>query len=168
MSEPKPVPTRVRYGRDGYEVEGPEEFVAATQPKLHADFAELLQKQPSAATPSAPGSAPSASSGTGGGAFEASTNTIASIIDAKTGSDLALAAIAQIQLVQKKASAQRRDILDEMKGAITFYRESFSGNLTAALDTLAKSKRINMIAKDTFSLANAERQRFERLLSEGI
>lgn len=99
---------------------------------------------------------------------EASTNTIASLIDAKTGSDLALAAIAQIQLVQKKASASRRDILEEMKGAITFYRETFSGNLTASLDTLAKTKKINMIAKDTFSLGNAERQRFERLLAESV
>jgi hypothetical protein len=167
MTEVKTGQTRVVCGPNGYEVEGSEEFVAATLPKVMEEYAALRKNPPPTPAISA-GHSQTTPMATAMPAVDASTNTIASMIDAKTGSDLALAAIAQIQLVQRKPSAGRRDILEEMKGAITFYRDSFSGNLTTSLDTLAKSKRINMIAKDTFSLANAERQRFERLLAEGL
>ena len=94
-----------------------------------------------------------------------STNTIASLANANTGSDLVMAAMAHITLVQRKDVAARREILDEMKAAKTFYKETFSGNLSSYLDSLAKGKRLNLVAKETYALPNAERQNFERLIA---
>jgi hypothetical protein len=95
-----------------------------------------------------------------------STNTIASRINAGTGSDLVMAAMAHLTLVQGKDTASRREILDEMKAAKTFYKETFSGNLSSYLDSLAKAKRLNLVSKETYALPNAERQNFERIMAE--
>lgn len=96
-----------------------------------------------------------------------STNTIAQIISVKTGSELALAAIAKINLVKKQPAARRQDILDEMREASTYFRETYSSNLSAYLDTLVKGKRINLISKGTYALAAGERQRLEAALASG-
>jgi hypothetical protein len=96
---------------------------------------------------------------------DASTNTIASLMGVKTGSDLALAAIARINLVKRQGTAARQDILDEMKAATTYYRESYASNLTAYLDTLVKGKRVNLVARATYALAAGERGRLEEMVS---
>lgn len=94
-----------------------------------------------------------------------STNTIASLMNASTGSDLVMAAMAHIILIQRKDYAARREILDEMRAAKTFYKDTFSGNLSSYLDNLAKAKRLNLVAKETYALPNAERQNFEHLIA---
>ncbi len=96
-----------------------------------------------------------------------STNTIAQLIGVKTGSELALAAVAKIILVSKKPTADRQFILDEMKEAVTFYKESYSSNLSAYLDTLVKSRRLNIVSRGTYGLASAERGRLEQALATG-
>lgn len=94
-----------------------------------------------------------------------STNTIASLMDAATGSDLVMAAMAHLTLVQRRETVPRRDLLEEMKAARTFYKDTFSGNLSSYLDTLAKTKRLNLVSKDTYALPHAERQNLERLIA---
>jgi hypothetical protein len=94
-------------------------------------------------------------------ALELSTNTIAQVIGVKTGSDLALAAVAKINLVKNKSTAGRQEILDEMKEATTYFKESYASNLTAYLSTLVKSKRVNLVARGTYALAAVERSRLE-------
>ena len=96
---------------------------------------------------------------------ELSTNTIAQQIGVKTGSDLALAAVARIVLVQKKPTADRQNILEEMKEAVTFYKESYSSNLTAYLETLVRSRRLNVVSRGTYGLASGERGRLEQALA---
>ena len=94
-----------------------------------------------------------------------SANTIASLSNANTGSDLVMAAMAHLTLVQGKEVAARREILDEMKAAKTFYKETFGSNLSSYLDSLAKAKRLNLVARETYALTNSERQNFERLIA---
>ena len=101
----------------------------------------------------------------GGQKLELSTNTVAQIISAKTGSDLALAAVAKINIIRGQPTASRQEILDEMKQATTYYKETYAGNFSAYLDTLVKSRRINMVAKSTYALAAAERGRLEATIS---
>lgn len=98
-------------------------------------------------------------------AKEVSTNTIAQLISAKTGSDLALAAIARINLIKKNSTASRSDILDEMKEATTYFKESYGSNLTSYLDTLVRGKKINLVSRSNYALSAAERSRLESALA---
>ena len=94
-----------------------------------------------------------------------STNTIAQNIGVKTGSELALAAIAKINLIKGQPAAARQEILDEMREATTYFKDSYVSNLSAYLDTLVKSRRVNLVAKATYAVAAAERKRLEGLLT---
>lgn len=97
--------------------------------------------------------------------LDMSTNTVAQMISVKTGSDLALAAIAKINLVKGQNTAARQDILDEMREASTFFKETYVSNLSAYLVTLVRSKRVNLVAKSTYALAAGERKRLSALLA---
>ena len=88
-----------------------------------------------------------------------STNTIAQILDVKTGSDLAFAAIVHINLVEKEDKASRQKVLDDMRSASTYFRETYVSNLTSYLDTLVKNGRVNMVARNVYALSASERRR---------
>jgi hypothetical protein len=87
-----------------------------------------------------------------------STNTVAAHLEAKSGPDLVLCAMAQLEIVQGKTSSSRSDILTEMKSATNYYSESIRSNLSSSLATLVKNKRINQISKDTYALSASERK----------
>ena len=93
-----------------------------------------------------------------------STNTIAQILDSKTGSDLALCSVAKINLVDGKDRVTRAEILDAMRSASVYFKDSYVSNLTAYLVTLTKSGRINMIQRNTYALAASERRRISEAL----
>ena len=120
--------TKVRIAMQGWEVEaeGTQEFVQSELPALMEKMSELQRA-------AAPGYVPAASrpSNSSSGAplddglklSHVSTNTIASLINATTGSDLVMAAMAHLTLVQHKDTIARHELLDEMKAARTFYKE---------------------------------------------
>ncbi|MCF6292821.1 MAG: hypothetical protein L3J04_05440 [Robiginitomaculum sp.] len=85
------------------------------------------------------------------------TNTIASATNAKTGVDLVIAAVARLQLAQGSAIVTRKEIGEEIKTATTFYKATYLGNLSAYLSSLTKSGRLNLMAKDTYSLSASEK-----------
>lgn len=95
-----------------------------------------------------------------------STNTIALTTNAKTGSALVIAAIAHLQLVKGATKVTRQEISEEIKTATTFYKATYTSNLTAYLDTLTKARRLNLIAKDTYSLSSSERQQLSEAISK--
>ncbi|HVY87204.1 MAG TPA: hypothetical protein VG943_18875 [Caulobacterales bacterium] len=160
MEKPSGI-SRARVSADGVEVEV--EGVDLNIPELVAQVIETRRSLGPAAT-STTQSAPNLGEAIARQAT-ASTNTIASLLNASTGSDLVLAAMAHLTLVQGKDVAMRREILDEMKAARTFYKETFSSNLSSYLDNLAKAKRLNLVARDSYALPNGERQNLERLIS---
>ena len=94
-----------------------------------------------------------------------STNTIASQIGAKSGPDLVMAAVTHLQLVQGKEKVHRTDIASEMKGATTYYKTTFTSNLSSYLDGLVKAKRLNLVGEKTYALTAAERQKMEPALA---
>lgn len=94
-----------------------------------------------------------------------STNTIASQIGAKSGPDLVMASVTHLQLVQNKEKVHRGEIASEMKGATTYYKTTFTSNLSSYLDSLVKSKKLNLVGEKTYSLTAAERQKMESVLA---
>lgn len=153
--------TKARVVADGVELEVEGQNLSI--PDLVAQVIETRRSLGAVPSTNGPPQRDSAVSARPGGTT--STNTIASLLNANTGSDLVLAAMAYLTLVQGKDVAGRREILDEMKAARTFYKETFSSNLSSYLDNLSKAKRLNLVARDTYALPNSERQNFERVLS---
>lgn len=102
----------------------------------------------------------------GGKRFTFSTNTIAAHLDAKSGPELVICAMAELELVQGRPSSSRTDILAEMKSATTYYKATMSSNLSGSLSRLVKDKRINQIAADTYALSANERKQLEAKVAD--
>jgi hypothetical protein len=95
-----------------------------------------------------------------------STNTIATLLGAKSASDLAIAAAAHLTLVQKKERLSRREILDEMKGATSFFKSNYVNNHSSTLKVLTNGDRLRLLAPDTYGLPHKERTVLEKLLAQ--
>lgn len=94
-----------------------------------------------------------------------STNTIASLMGVQSGPDLIIAALAHLQLVKGKDKASRTDISNEMKSATTYFKSTFTGNLTSYFNSLVKAKRLNQVAENMYALSANERQNLEVILA---
>ncbi|MBI1218484.1 MAG: hypothetical protein GC186_08035 [Rhodobacteraceae bacterium] len=91
-----------------------------------------------------------------------STSTLAAHLGAKTCPELVVCALANLELIQGKSGAVRKEISDQMKSATAYYKSSMQGgNLTTALSNLTKAKRINDIGSGRFSLNATERTSLE-------
>jgi len=95
-----------------------------------------------------------------------STNTIASMLGAKTGADLVIAACANLTFSKGQEILSRKDILAEMQESTTFYKASYSANLSKSLDTLVKGSRLNLRSRNQYSLSPAERKNLGETLAQ--
>lgn len=161
---------RIKVGSMELEYEGDPSFLDGGIEALLVSMGDLASRAPDepAETPTAPlapvignGNSPAPS-----GSFNFSTNTIAAHLNAKTGPELAICALAQLELVQGKSSSNRAEILAEMKNATTYYNTNMSSNHSKNLSSLTKAKRINQVGKDTYSLSASERKRVEAKVAE--
>ena len=122
-----------------------------------------LQKQ---APPIAP--TPSNDKGTKikpqGGAFDHSTDTIASLLGPSSGPNLALAAAAHLHFVKGEKRFGRQALIDEMKTAIGHYKATFLANLTATLKRLTADGKL-LYGDNAYSLSKTEAQTLEAKLA---
>jgi len=98
---------------------------------------------------------------TSGGFPKGTVKTIAAKMKANTGPDLALAAAAQMTLVEGRDSFSRKQILETMKKAAGYYKDSFGSNLGQTLINLVKKQRLHEVSKDTYSLPQEVREELE-------
>ena len=89
--------------------------------------------------------------GTGTDAIKLHMNSIAEKLGAKSGSQLAVAAGASLQLVKGQDTFTRAELLAEMKVATKYYKQTMLSNLTSTINTLLSSK-MNQNANDKYSL----------------
>ena len=101
------------------------------------------------------------------GSVNVSTATIAAHYHSKSATDLAICAMAHLELVKGQASNDRSEILKEMKTATAYYKDTMAGNNAANLKSLAKAKRVNDLGGNKYALNKSEREKFEALL-DGI
>lgn len=97
--------------------------------------------------------------------LELTTNTIATKLNVTSGSELALAACAHLCFVKGADTFKRANILAEMKLASNYYKQTYSNNLSKALQTLVKTGKLLETAQDTYALVAKEKTRVEALLS---
>ena len=155
---------RIKIGIVEVEVEGEQQFVEEKFPALlmrvmdengWGDDVETLKPAAEVAAPTA--------SAANKPSFDHSTNTIASIIDARTGPDLACA---HLSIVKGEIKFTRKEILDEMQSAAAYYNHNYSGNLTKILQSLMKAKKLNLVSSHTYSLPKSQVDHFEAELEK--
>jgi hypothetical protein len=106
-----------------------------------------------------------ASSNEGTLAISLSTGSIAARIPSNTGPELAICAMVHLELVKGKQTYGRKDILDEMKTAKAYYKQSMSKNHSAGVAGLVKAKKANEVSTGEFCLSASERIKLEAALA---
>ena len=120
-----------------------------------------------AAAGSAGGAGGSASDGPGAGAPAASpTADIARKIGCKHGTDLVLAASAQLNLGAGQRSFSRAALLGEMKTAREYYQPVYGKNLSRYLRNLIKERQLNEPRPGNYALTAAARKEMGKILAE--
>ena len=165
---------RIKVGSMELEYEGDPSFLTGGIEALLTTMGGLASQVPeetplpevAAPVPPANGNGNSGGAPAGSGQFTFSTNTIAAHLGAKGGPELVICAMAELELVQGKASSTRQEVIAEMKNATTYFKQTMVSNLTSSLSGLVKAKRINQIAKDTYALSATERKQVEAKVAE--
>lgn len=98
--------------------------------------------------------------------FDHSTDTIATLIGAKSGPDLIIAAAAHLHFTQGKQKFTRQDLTTEMRSAPAHFKETFVNNLSTYLTGLTKADRLRLVGAQTYALSNKERQSLETKLAD--
>ena len=96
--------------------------------------------------------------------IELSTDTIATVLAAKSGPDIIMAAAAHLHFVQRLQKFSRQQLTAEMRTAPAHFKETFVNNLSKYLAGLTRSDRLRLVASDTYALSSAERQQLETKL----
>lgn len=95
-----------------------------------------------------------------------STKSIAARMDADGGPELAICAMAHLELVKGLESYERKSILDEMKTATGYYNSNMSGNNAANIASLVKNKRVTEVGTGKFCLSAAEKKKVEAAIAD--
>lgn len=160
------VRIRLRIGQLEVEYEGAPAFLEGELLGMMKKFVTFY-KEHGGAIPAEPPIKHGAPHPTGSGsALDHSTNTIATLLGAKSGPDLILAAAAHYTLVLGKDRFTRRDLLGEMQTASSFYKATYNNNLTKYLERLVRADRLRLVAQDTYALSASEKQALEAKLAE--
>ncbi len=161
---------RIKFGLMELEYEGDAQFDSVSIKDIFSHLESLTVATPAFSPESAePGGTGTAAAKDPDGGAKIGTlhmNTVASRLGAASGSDLAVAAAAYLQIVLKKERFSRKDLLDAMKSATTYYNANMSSNLTKMLDTLITNKRINQLGQSDYSMTAGEMTAAETKLAE--
>ena len=154
---------KIKIGYIELEYEGDAAFIEKGLVKL---LEEVVSKLPQKIAPQHLGETSSSSNTANALNIEDSTNTIAGHLDVKSGTDLIMAAAAHLTLVKGQAKFTRKEVTDEIKSATTYFNVNHIGNLTKNLNGLTKSKKLNLVATDTFALSPTEKKAIEAKLAQ--
>jgi len=158
---------RIRIGDVEIDYEGTEEFLKLELPQLLKTAMELHKASGAVpASGTANGGASGSSAGKGGVA-SFTTGSIAARLGAKSGSDLLTAAAAHLALVKRKEPFTRQQLLTEMQSATSYYKSSYSPNLTKYIKTaLQKGGPLSETAKNSYALTASARADLEKKLAD--
>lgn len=142
---------RIKMGPIEVEYEGSEDFLKQELPELLQAVTTLYKDSGIAEAGPAPspvsGGAASAAPGPQG-----TTNTYAARLGGGSGPELALAAAARLRIGLGAENFTRSKLLEEMRGATSYYKKNYSSNLTKIIGTLVANQKLIEAAKDTYSL----------------
>jgi hypothetical protein len=159
---------KINLGAVALEYEGPEDF-------FKSEIGNIMKtlSAHAAAVPPAKSHGPLAAETSNGGGAKAggsvpahSTNTVAKLLDAKSGPDLIMAAVVKKIVVDGDETINRPTITSEMRKASSYYKRTYANNLSKYLETLTKADRLRLVSDNTYGLPAKVREELEPRLSE--
>lgn len=90
-----------------------------------------------------------------GGSQSLTTKSIATKLGAKSGPELALAAVAHLALIKGQSTFKRGEINDAMKSAAGIYKTSMTGNLSKILQGLLNDDSLVETGTETYAITPA-------------
>ena len=96
--------------------------------------------------------------------IELSVTSLATHLSVNTGPELIIAAAAKLKLSDGKDKFSRKEILEEMQDAPSFFRPTYAKNMTQNLGSLIKFKKLNETSKNTFALTARELARLREII----
>ncbi|MEL7255670.1 MAG: hypothetical protein AAGL23_15955 [Pseudomonadota bacterium] len=148
------VELKVAYKALKVEFVGSEEFLKDGFVKMCQDIAALqIEESPGVSGES---SDLGASSVPVGLKSKKSTTDFAVALSASSGPDLAIAAGAYLHFTEGKEELKRAELLDAMKSAKSFYKSTYSGNLSSILNGLVKKGRLTNPGNEVYALSYSE------------
>ncbi len=131
---------RVKMGAIEVEFEGSEKFLKEELLHLLSEISKLYHENREAIHGSTQEIFSPEDNGTG--PIIGTTATIAGKLGCKSAPDLIIAAAAHLTLVQKKIEFSRKELLEQVKSAAGYYKESMGKNFTNYLNNRVKIKEL--------------------------
>lgn len=158
---------RLKIGPLEVEYEGKESFLQDglfnLTEKLVGSYTEHQSAFP---TDSSPTHTQSGSATNANCEIDMSMDTIASRIEANTGTSLVIAACTYLTLVKKINSFPRQEIHQHMKKATSYYKKSMASNLTKMLHQLVRESRLHQGSGGNYALSAQEKHKAEKALDK--
>jgi hypothetical protein len=144
---------RVKFGILEIEYQGDAAFLQEDLVRTVKELLDLQQHLPiTVASPQAPNESP-APAASSPGSYEHSTSTIATLLSANSGPELAKAAAAHLYFAKGSKTFSRQELIDAMRSAPAYFKETFVNNLTATLKRLTRDDLLRIVGNDSFSLS---------------
>jgi hypothetical protein len=152
---------RIKYGPVEVEYEGSEAFLKEELPELLKAVSELHSRSEFTSTVKVNGKS---STSDGDNSIQGTTGTLAAKLSVKSGPELVLASAAHLFFVMCKPSFARQELINEMKSANTYYKQTYINNLSSSLKNLVKEGKLMENSKGVYSLsANTQKELRARL-----
>ena len=158
---------RMKLGPVEFECTASEEFLEDELPALIASMAQLYKEHfadGNSQTVERPDIG-SSTNGTPSSQIELTTNSIAAKLKVKTGTDLALAAAVRLSRMGK-TTFTRAELLERMREAPSYFKQTYLNNLTSYINTLMGSQKLLQSATDTYALSEATKTELEARLAQ--
>jgi hypothetical protein len=156
---------RVKFGNLEVEYEGDQNFVSDGLLTLISDVVDLSKQIPSGTDALGklltPPSNLAPTNGTPQGNGTLTIGTIAAHLSPSGPQELAMCALAKLQIVDGKLTVDGGEIKEEMRSAASYYNSSMSRNFARDLNRMVKGKKINEVSKGVYALTAASRQELE-------
>ncbi|MBL0372618.1 hypothetical protein JJB09_11320 [Rhizobium sp. KVB221] len=157
---------KLKVGSIELEYEGDPAFLKEGLESLLITMTDLAKVAPPEENISVDDEDSSDQSGAGNsGGLQLSTNSIAAHLDVKSGPELVISALAHLQLAKSVSGASRKQMLFEMQSATSYYDKNMSKNLTSAISSLVKAKKVNQLGADKYALSASELKNLEAKLA---
>jgi hypothetical protein len=155
---------RIQIGDVEIDYEGTEEFLKQELPALLRTAMELHKAV------GAPGRGRSGGSDTdekgNHGVPSLTTGTIAARLKSKSGPSLLLSAAAHLTFVANKETFSRQGLLAEMQNATSYYKKSYSNNLTKYIASAVTDGKLQESATNAYALSANTRSELETQLAD--
>ncbi len=96
--------------------------------------------------------------------LDMSTSMIVNKLGGTSGRDLLMAAAAHLHFAEGHEKYSRANLLAEMKTATTYYKKTYSNNLTQYLNAAVKAGDLNELADNTYALHDSKVKSLEAAL----